>query len=282
MISIFVLSQPPIVFLHGFNSNASLMDLAVNITKQQISGVYAVSCEIGNGVPDSIFTDLFWQLEQFKICIKNDPQLQNGFIGVGHSMGAYLMRGYLQNRTSDLPRMIRFISVAGPMAGEFCGIKSSCNELWDAMKLMDSAELAYSHFVQKHFSLSNFWRDPYEPRAFIEAKTHLAYLDNEVEHNEQFKQNFCSAELIVLFGSQNDGIIVPYQSSFFGQYENGDDGQISDMQDRDVYKYNKFGLKTMHQQGKLIMVETSYKHTEYFHSVKFLSVELIKWIKTDE
>lgn len=71
-----------------------------------------------------------------------------------------------------------------------------------------------------------------------------------------------SVDRYVLFGSPNDGVITPWKSAFFGQYGK-DDTEMLDFWERPDYEADNFGLKTMHEQGRIKLVETPFGHVEY-------------------
>ncbi|CAL6009237.1 Palmitoyl-protein_thioesterase [Hexamita inflata] len=86
-------------------------------------------------------------------------------------------------------------------------------------------DLEYTDFVQNLLTGASYWNDPYKHNAYLAYKTHLSYLNNEVEINSNYKSNFLEPDLYVLFGSPNDNIIVPWESAWFGFF-NSDDKTI--------------------------------------------------------
>lgn len=66
---------------------------------------------------------------------------------------------------------------------------------------------------------------------------------------EDFKIGITKLRKMVLIGGPNDGVITPWQSSQFGFY-NGNE-TVVDMRDRDIYKNDSIGLKTLDKKGNL-------------------------------
>ena len=60
-------------------------------------------------------------------------------------------------------------------------------------------------------------------------------LDNQRDYDEQRKQNILGLDKMILFGSPNDGIISPWQSAWFGVWQEGGDSEVVEMEDRDIY-----------------------------------------------
>lgn len=65
---------------------------------------------------------------------------------------------------------------------------------------------------------------------------------------------------MILIGGPNDSVITPWQSSHFG-YFNADNDVIP-MHDRDVYKNDTIGLKTLDKKKKLELV--TVPHINHF------------------
>ena len=61
---------------------------------------------------------------------------------------------------------------------------------------------------------------------------------------------------------ENDTIIYPRESSQFGEI--GENGKIIPIFDTNLYKYDKIGLKSLHENGKLYLRTMPAKnHMEY-------------------
>lgn len=87
--------QLPVVAMHGIFSSADNMELMLDVLRKEVPGLYAVSCEVGNGFESSALMNIRKQVDELAKCIANDPNLKNGFIGIGHSQGGMLLRAYL-------------------------------------------------------------------------------------------------------------------------------------------------------------------------------------------
>ena len=89
-----------------------------------------------------------------------------------------------------------------------------------------------------------------------------------------------SVDQYILFGSPNDGIITPWKSAFFGQYK-GDDLTQIDFWERDDYHQDNFGLKSMHEQGRIKCFISGLKHLEYIlpKAEEFLKKTVAPWLQ---
>ena len=166
----------------------------------------------------------------------DDPQLKDGFIGVGYSQGGYVMRTYLENHTSEMPPMLRFVSICCAQAGLFCGRSTPCGStlLSDFANFLVS-ELVYTDVVQENFAFANCWRDPFDVGRFVASDIHIVRMNNLNRFNEEYKRNFLEIDRLVLFASQVDGTIMPWSSAWFNFWADDSDSVIQEMEDTVEY-----------------------------------------------
>jgi hypothetical protein len=109
---------------------------------------------------------------------------------------------------------------------------------------------------------------------------YLPLLDNEVRHenNEKWKNNFLKIKNLILMASPHDRIIRPWQSSIFG-FHNENETRILDMRERDIYKLDTFGLKTLHNSNRLkIHVVQNIHHSQFIHNKKFFIDHILQYL----
>eukprot|EP00703_Trepomonas_sp_PC1_P002812 JAP93794.1 Palmitoyl-protein thioesterase [Trepomonas sp. PC1] len=265
--------QTPIVLMHGSDDNKTSMENIKLWLEQTIPNVYIKNCEVGNGYNDSIYMPMNDQIHELATCIQNDKILSLGFYGIGYSLGGYLMRGYLQ--MYNQPRLKRLITFAAPHGGQFCGKTHKCGEILSKM----TAEEIYSEKIQNSLAESACWRDPFNMDLFTEKSTSLNYLDNVKDFNQTYKDNFISLELLVLYGSSKDKIIWPWNSAWFGSYLPFNDQNMFDMTVREEYISDLFGLKTLHEQGKIVRIDSKTKHEDYPKAEKLIKQSVSKYLK---
>ena len=54
----------------------------------------------------------------------------------------------------------------------------------------------------------------------------LPFLDNEINFNNTYKENFEKLNLLVVVGSPDDDLIRPWDSSHFNYYYDNNDGLV--------------------------------------------------------
>ena len=267
----------PIVLLHGITSDTKELAPVAEWLKSKLPNpVYNI--EIGNGKRNSLFKTMDWQLNELCMAIYNIPALEKGFHFIGMSQGGLLARGYVQ-RCNRFP-VKNLITWVSPQAGVY-GIN---DVFFDWSKV-------YSPFYQSLYSFAGYWKDPYQYDAYLANSTFLPYLNNEspeledyASHGFDFLQNrerIMSLENFVMVWSAVDDVISPPQSGRFEFYDimcgtretpgcqerfSGSSGEqlpVVDFFNSSQYMDNLLGLRTLHETGRLHMLETSCTHSAH-------------------
>eukprot|EP00703_Trepomonas_sp_PC1_P001900 JAP94706.1 Palmitoyl-protein thioesterase [Trepomonas sp. PC1] len=273
----------PIVVMHGMGMSKDGMKYLIQTVNQTYPDSHIQNCEIGNGRIDSVMMTVRDQVDELSQCINNDIRLKDGFIAFGFSQGGYLLRNYIQNYNHIKYPALRFVGLSNPLGGFFCGDESKCYPTIQILVNIVPHNIIYTEFLQNLITASNYWRDPKELDDYLEVAFDLPLLDNLRDYDEQRKTNFMSVDKYILFGSPNDGLISPWKSAFFGQFGNND-SHILNYWERPDFNDDNFGLKTMHEQNRIITHETTFKHGEYImpHTQQYLIDNVMPWLNLDK
>lgn len=91
-------------------------------------------------------------------------------------------------------------------------------------------------------------------------------------NSTQFRESLVTLKKLILIGGPHDSVITPWQSSHFGYFnENGD---VESMHDREIYKNDTIGLRTLDEKKKLEIITVPHIHHFMWH----LNITLIKEI----
>jgi len=255
-------SKLPVILMHGINAAEGDYQPLKQYCSNSGHQTYMVTSDLGS---QSIFSNLHTQLKHLQESIqalKTKYQFREHHL-ICHSMGALLCRTYLQT-TRDHTAQV-YISLSGPHMGQF-GITKMFEEKIPIFKNQSrehASKLLYDPLVQHYLSVANFWKDPFNYDKYQRAVTFLPVYNNETgvanPLANQFKPNFSKLKKAIFLGSMADEVIEPPFSALFQFWKispgSSKKYEVVRMQDQEIYKTDLFGLKSMMNEGRLLVTE---------------------------
>jgi len=251
----------PVIFMHGLSGNEEYGSLIGSLIARKHHGqpFYSLAVDCG----DASFKSLFQQVKDVQQAIQhlidcNRSQFSNGFHLIGHSQGGILTRAVIE--ASDNFTIRNYISIAGVQAGLYgdCAEfgSSDCDKLTDYL---------YTPEVQSSISVAQFWRSP-DPDRYMKGNTFLTAINNQLNPDPRRKQNILRLKHMYLFGSQDDGVIVPWQSTQMGFFDS-DGESIIPMEKQEYYTQDTFGLRTLNEDGRLTLTTVpGVSHVDWIYN----------------
>ncbi|ELU18250.1 hypothetical protein CAPTEDRAFT_166676 [Capitella teleta] len=259
----------PLVIWHGMGDsccNPLSMGSIKSLIEKQIPGIYVNSLMIGsNVVADTLNGFLMNANEQVdEACekIRSDKQLQNGYNAMGFSQGGQFLRAVAQRCPN--PPMRNLISFGGQHQGVY-GLPrcpgddtSVCDYV---RKLLNLG--AYIGWVQDKITQAEYWHDPLNEAEYKKYSVFLADINQEVSINSTYKQNLMKLKNFVMVKFLKDTMVEPKDSEWFGFYHPGQAKTTFTLQESDLYKEDKLGLKSMDSDGKLHFLSIDGDHLRF-------------------
>ncbi|KAE9596758.1 hypothetical protein Lal_00008007 [Lupinus albus] len=251
----------PFILIHGIADQCSHLGVK-KITQQLInfSGVEGYCIEVGNGYWDSWFMPLLDQAKVVCEKVKKMKELKEGYNIVGLSQGNLIGRGVVEFCEGG-PPVKNFISLSGPHAGTasvpLCGSGTLCIIADNLIK-----EGVYSDYVQAHLAPSGYLKLPNAIPAYLDKCRFLPLLNNELpdKRNSTYKERFSSLQNLVLIMFEEDNVLIPKETSWFGYYPDGAFNPILQPQQTKLYTEDWIGLRTLDEAGRVKFISASGGH----------------------
>ncbi|XP_045766736.1 palmitoyl-protein thioesterase 1 [Maniola jurtina] len=268
----FIVAEPtPIVLWHGMGDTccfAYSLGMFKMFLQKQIPGVYVQSLRIGNSAIEDLENGYFMfpnkQVEYVCEVLAKDPKLQDGFNAIGFSQGSQFLRAVVQRCGHKIGRVKNLITLGGQHQGVY-GLPHCFalqHETCDYVrKLLNYA--AYYSWVQKSLVQATYWHDPLDDATYKKSSEFLADINNERKINQTYVQNLNKLEHFVMVKFNNDSIVQPKETEWFGFYAPGQAKKLISLQQSKLYKEDRLGLKKMDEDGKLIFLSQPGDHLRF-------------------
>ncbi|KAJ3175505.1 ATP-dependent DNA/RNA helicase [Geranomyces variabilis] len=257
----------PIVLWHGmgdFANNPDSMGAIKMFLEEDIPGVYVHAIQIGETDDEdrraSFLDRVDRQVDEVCGSLAADPNLAGGFNAIGFSQGGQFLRAYVQRCNN--PPVRNLITYGAQHAGvsEWPGCKDRSDVNCQlARSLLLSG--AYLPWVQSRVVQAQYYKDAKKYDAYLEKNIFLPDLNNEkLVKNGTYRQNLMSLNALVLLQFEDDDMVVPKESSWFGYWN--EEGEVIRLEDQPLYKEDWLGLKSMNEAGQLVFDIIPGKHME--------------------
>jgi len=269
----------PTFFMHGIDGSSSDWDMAIAAINTTNPGTFTYAFSDFSGDPNS-WEPLDHQISQIKKTLRsvvsdNADIMSDGYNMVCHSQGALICRCLIEYMVDHNVR--HFVSLAGPQEGVYgldflmqVGFFKKHPHLAN-MTLDESHNILYSWLLQET-SIGNMWQDPFYEDEYLKYNKFLSKyngLTASADDLAKFKANFMRLHTATFYtGSFNDteydGGIEPWQSGVWGYYEKNSNLTFQSMKERDLYKEDLFGLKSLDEAGNLTLMSLpAVSHTTW-------------------
>ncbi|XP_051157128.1 palmitoyl-protein thioesterase 1 [Leptopilina boulardi] len=259
----------PVVLWHGMGDSCCFsfsLGAIKKILENEIPGVEVISIRIGRDTAEDVMNGFFknanHQIEEVCNLFSNEESLKNGYNAIGFSQGSQFLRAVAQR--CPYPQMKNLISIGGQHQGVY-GLPRCpsldhglCNRL---RKILNHA--AYYKFVQNNFVQAEYWHDPLQEDDYKKYSIFLADINNERTLNQTYKDNLQKLKKFVLIKFTEDSMVQPHETEWFGFYKPGQSEKTQSLQESDLYKEDRLGLKKMDEDGKIDFLQVHGDHLQF-------------------
>lgn len=255
----------PLIIWHGLGdsfANEGIQSVAT-LVEETNPGTFTYIIKLaddGNGDSQAtFFGNLTEQVD--KVCAdlaaNNILSTAPAVDALGFSQGGLFLRAYIERCNN--PPVRSLVSFGSPHNGisEFqnCGAMDWLCKGTQGL-LRSSTWTAY---VQGNLVPAQYFRDPKEYDKYLAYSNFLADINNERElKNMTYKANLEKLDRFVMYMFENDTTVIPKETSWFAEVD--EEGAVQDLRDRELYKEDWLGLKSLDKKGALEFKLTEGRH----------------------
>ncbi|CAN6294263.1 unnamed protein product [Urochloa humidicola] len=113
-----------------------------------------------------------------------------------------------------------------------------------------------------HLAPSGYLKIPTDMEDYLKGCRFLPKLNNEIpsERNATYKERFSSLENLVLIMFEDDAVLIPRETAWFGYYPDGAFNPVLPPQKTKLYTEDWIGLKTLDEAGRVKFVSVPGGH----------------------
>lgn len=283
MVCCLMASNTPVVIWHGMGDsccNPLSMGSIQKLIEKNISGIYVKSLEIGSSVENDILNGFFLnvndQIDMACSIINKDVNLANGYHAIGFSQGGQFLRAVAQRCNT---KMLNLISVGGQHQGVYGFPRCPISNVFicdDIRRLLNLG--AYTDAVQPRLVQAQYWHDPMNEHEYRHKSLFLSDINQELAFNPNYKAKLEQLKNLVLVKFNQDEMVVPRESEWFGFYKEGNAKEMYTMEESVLYVNDTLGLQTLDKSGRLHKLAVNGDHLR-FSEEWFLENIVSKFLK---
>ncbi|KAJ8944338.1 hypothetical protein NQ318_016145 [Aromia moschata] len=259
----------PIVLWHGMGDSCCFsFSLGAFHTKlnESLGGAHIISIQIGSNLIEDVENSYFMhpdkQINEACNIISSDPLLSDGFNAIGFSQGAQFLRALVQRCPAANVKSL--ISLGGQHQGVYglpnCGALShiTCDYF---RRLLNHA--AYLEWVQKALAQATYWHDPLNEDEYRNYSTFLSDINNEKTINLDYIKNIQKLENLVLVKFENDTMVQPVETEWFGFYKSGQSVETESLEESSLFIDDQLGLQKLSDESRLHFLAVPGNHLRF-------------------
>jgi palmitoyl-protein thioesterase len=261
----------PLIIWHGLGDNYAadglneVASLAESVNPGTLTYIIRLDDDASADRSATFFGNLTLQIEKVCADLAAHPILSTApaVDALGFSQGGQFLRGYIE-RCNFPP--VRSLVTFGSQHNGISEFQTCGSTDWlcrGAQGLLRSN--TWSSFVQSRLVPAQYFRDPNQYEEYLEFSNFLADINNEREvKNATYKKNLEKLEQFVMYVFEDDETVIPKETSWFSEV-NGT--EVTLLRDRQIYKEDWLGLKTLDKKGALKFEATPGKHMSLSESL---------------
>ncbi len=198
-----------------------------------------------------------------EICrvVQEDENLKDGYNAIGFSQGSQFLRALAQR--CPRPRMKNLISMGGQHQGVYGLPHCPGSYTFCGLLRRIASFFAYLPGLQDYDVQLQYWHDPTKEETYRDYSAFLADINQENYVNDTYKEGIKNLENLVLVKFTPDSMVEPEESQWFGFYHPGQSETTYTLQESELYKQDKLGLKELDERGGIKFLKVNGDHLQF-------------------
>lgn len=257
----------PLVIWHGLGdsyASDSLISIA-NLAEEIHPGTFTYIIRIDeDAISDrsvTFFGNVTSQIEKVCADLAAHPILSTApaIDALGFSQGGQFLRGYVERCNQPPVRSLVTFGSQHNGINEFMACQPTDFLCRVAIGILRSN--VWASYIQSHLVPAQYFRNPtsmVEYEHYLANSNFLADINNERKpKNDRYKKNLARLERFVMYVFEDDVTVKPKESGWFSEV-NG--SSVTPLRERQLYKEDWLGLKTLDDRGALKFESTPGPH----------------------
>jgi len=269
----------PLVLWHGMGDSGHSLGMQEfgHLIKDVHHGLYVHSIYIGDTLDADQragwFGNVWEQLEIVNTQLNNITELSNGFDAIGFSQGGQFLRAYVEKYNS--PPVFNLITFGSQHMGVTDLPTCRPGDVFCLLARAVARRGVYSTYAQTHIVQAQYFRDHTRLPLYYKQNKFLPLINGEIDErrNGTFKKNLLDLKNFVMIMFEQDGTVVPKESSLFGSYappEEDDEHEgkpwwredVLSMREQPLYKEDWIGLRELDETARVALLTCQGRHMQ--------------------
>jgi len=275
----------PIVIWHGMGDTCCNAEQGtgkfVEYLKERLPHVYIKSIATGESEDEDQKSTYMGNInaQLTTVCeeLAQDDNLKGGFNAIGFSQCGLFLRAYVER--CNTPPVHRLITFGSLHAGTADIPRCKDGGFWCSVARGIARRSAYGDWAQTSVVQAGYYKDVDQLDTYLEKSQFLPDINNERPHKlPEYAQRMASLERLVLVQFENDTMVVPKETAWFGFYNGSDTSTVLRLHQQDMYKQDWLGLKLLDLQGRIEFLSAPGEHMQF--SMEYFDTHILAHLNT--
>lgn len=245
-------AAPIVRWIHGINDSCA-RDIS---SIKKLLPDFDVQCvETSRGQIGSLIHEIEKGCQELE---KEIDHLSAGFTLVGMSQGGLIARAIYQ--TCSVGKYVRRLLTFGSPHNGVALIPHTKPDDWINKMIVP---MCYMRLFEHEIGPCGYMRSLLYFSKYLNSGITLLDINNEKEINLSYKERIQRLDIFMTMEFEKDTMVQPRTSGTFGFFKDSSYTLFDEMEDQDIFKEDRLGLRHLEESGKLFRCKIPYDHMQF-------------------